>query len=152
MTWLLQTYVDLSDYKRDFCYEGGFIKTFCFLEEKLISPDNVTTTDYGIMFSIIPPPTNGKRCYINVWHEKRLLSTLYIDFSAFNHHRQQRPDKKSGWRILQDNVGFKYNRFHYRIFNRILQESGTNDIKGICKDKRFGCDKMHMILEYEYSD
>ena len=131
MTWLLQTYVDLSDYKRDFCYEGGFIKTFCFLEENLISQDNVTITDYGIMFSIIPPPTHAKRCHINVWHEKRLLSTLYIDFSAFNHHRQQRPDKKSGWRILQDNVSLKYNRFHYRIFNRILQESGTNDIKGI---------------------
>ena len=133
MTWLLQTYVDLSDYKRDFCYEGGFIKTFCFLEENLISPDDVTITDYGIMFSIIPPPTHAKRCYINVWHEKRLLSTLYIDFSVFNHHRQQRPDKKSGWRILKDNVGFKYNRFHYRIFNRILQNSGTNDIKGIWK-------------------
>ena len=122
----------MNDYKSDFCYEGGYIKTFCFFEEKFTSTENRTIADYGIMFSIIPPPSPSKGCFINVWHENSLLSTLRISFSGSTSQKNKETDEQQGWRIAQDNVGFKYNRYHYRISNRVMLKD-TRESKGIVK-------------------
>ena len=120
----------MDDYEDSFCYEAGYLKTFFFFEEKFVSSDNRTVSDYGIVFSIIPPPSAVTKCYINLWHEKRRLATFDIHFSALGSPKHQRQHKQQGWKIKQENVGSKYNRFHYRIFNRVFTENGNEDVTG----------------------
>ena len=124
------SYLGLDDYEDSFCIKGGYQKTFFFFEEKFVSSDDGAVSDYGIVFSIIPPPSAMTKCYINLWYEQRRLATFDIHFSALGSPKDQRPHKQQGWKIKQENDGLKYNRFHYRIFNRVLTANGNKDITG----------------------
>ena len=123
----------MDEYEDSYCYEAGYLKTFFFFEEKFVSSDNRTVYDYGIIFSIIPPPSAVTKCYINLWHEKRWVATFHIHFSELGSSKDQTPQTQQGWKIKQESVGFEYNRFHYRIFNRVFTENSYQDITGNAK-------------------
>ena len=125
--------VDLNDYKSIFCHEGGYAKTFCFSKAPFTSTKNRTIVDYAISFSIIPPPSTAKGCFINVWYQTRLLSTLRIHFSVSTSQKNQEADEQQGWRIEQDNGGAPYNRYHYRIFNRVMLKNRSESEEGNVK-------------------
>ncbi len=104
-----------------YCHEGGYLKQFYFREEREYS-DKKTYIDYVIHFSIIPPPSeNG--CYVNVWHEKNLISTIVINLNTQNNI------KKEGWGIATEypkGIAYQNRRSHYRIFNRALMDRNNS--------------------------
>ena len=97
------------------CYKRGYKNQFYFEENKQ-TVENKKYTEYGIRFSIIPPPRE-EGCYVNVWYNESLVTTLYVTPSTPN----TKPlIKNEGWVIFQDGDGVPHYRDHYKILNRLL--------------------------------